>query len=112
MADETKEYRVSLRDGSESAVVQVPLRRPFTKILRRHHEVVRELGDGRKKLEMVPRDTEHQMDVESEMRADAVRAWNAKMQKAIAARNLLIEEVIAGPQPSRRPAKDMAGQSS
>lgn len=111
---ETKNYRVSLSDGSESHEVSVPLRRPFTKKLRRHFEEVRETADGRKKIEMVPRQIEHTMDVESEMRDDAVREWNAKTNKTIAARNLRIEELSTEPlsSQSRRPAKSLAASAS
>lgn len=93
MADETKVYRVSLINGSEARDITVPLRAPFNKKVRRHFETVRDLADGRKKLEYELRETEVAIDVEAEMRADAVRGWNADRGSAIAAKNLKVEPV-------------------
>lgn len=101
MADETKAYKVSLADGSEASIVRVPLRHPVVKTLRRHQEYVRELADGRKKLEFELREVEHSIDMEAEMRADAIRAWNGNV-RSIAARNLIVEAVSEPtPQPQQ-----------
>jgi hypothetical protein len=94
MSDETKAYRVCLAaDGSEPLTVRVLLRTPFNRKVRRHFEVVREFADGRKKVEFEVRDVEHAFDVESEMRADAVRAFNASRATSVSAKNLLIEAI-------------------
>lgn len=93
MADETKVYRVSLLNGSEAQDITVPLRAPFNKKVRRHFETIRELGDGRKKLEYELKEVEVAIDVEAEMRADAIRGWNAGRGSAIAAKNLKIDPV-------------------
>lgn len=98
MADESKAYRVSLLDGSEAAVVHVPIKAPVTKKIRRHFQIARDLPDGSKKLEYEPREVEHTIDPESEMRADAIRAWNGS-SRSFAARNLIVEP-YAEPSPA------------
>ncbi len=72
----SRRFKVSLADGSKENIVTVEDRKPITRMLRRHKEEVTTKLDGTKKIEMVPCEVEHVYDMQSEMIADAVRAYN------------------------------------
>ena len=71
-----RRFRVSLPGGGSERLCDVEDRKPFSKKLLRHVEKVRDLADGRKRIEMVPEQIVHEYDVHSEMVADAVRSYN------------------------------------
>lgn len=104
---ETKRYQVSMANGSNPAIVEVPFRTPFSKRIRRQVEKLRELPDGRKRLDYEWEEFDHEYDVESEMRDDAVRKYNEGSGKAYSARQLLIEAVpvAQSEQPDRAPSR-------
>ncbi len=94
-----RRFRVSLPGGGTERIVAVEDRKPFTKILRRHVEEVKELADGRKKIVHVLQNVEHPYDVKSEMVADAIRSYNdaAPSMPAKSIKQLQIEDM--GPVP-------------
>mgnify|MGYP001589644233 CR=1 FL=1 len=71
-----RKFRVSM-GGGEPKLVIVEDQKPFTRKLMRHSERVRDLGDGRKRTEMILDEIEHTYDFATEMKADAVRGYNS-----------------------------------
>lgn len=72
-----RKFRVALHGGGSPKLVVVEDQKPFIRKLMRHAEKVRDLGDGRKKTDMILDEIEHTYDFSSDMRADAVRAYNS-----------------------------------
>src|SRR5262245_28158469 len=97
-----RHYRVSMPDGSKPAVVTVEHKPSFKRVLQRHVEQTRELGDGKKKTDLVLTDVEHEYDFESEMKLDAVRAYNNAGQTSFASKQLLVERCHPDGRPLRR----------
>jgi hypothetical protein len=95
-----RRFRVSLPGGGKPQTVAVEDRKPFTKKIIRHVEHVKELADGRKRIEFVRESMDHQYDVKSEMICDAIRAYNDFDPKnpAKSIKQLEIEDL--GPVPS------------
>lgn len=73
-----RKFRVSLTGGGNPKTVIVEDQKPFVRKLMRHSERVRDLGDGRKRTEMVLDEIDHTYDFKAEMAADAVRGYNAE----------------------------------
>lgn len=98
-----RRFNVCLRGGGDPVVVAVEDRKPYTRKIVRHVEKTRELGDGRKKTDMVPEEVDYTYDFMPEMRADAVRAYNAAfgIGSAFSTKQLEIEDLgTAIPAPS------------
>ncbi len=94
-----RRFSVRMISGNEEGILaDVEDRLPFTRKIQRHIEKVREKGDGTKVIEYPLETIDHTYDFTSDMKDDAVRAYNlAKSTKThhsdITRKNLVIEDL-------------------